>query len=127
MTPAEWTAEHFDRVSPWIQAALDAEPFPTHTLEYVRERLDAGHCQLWPTDKSAAVVEIVTYPTGAKIMSYWLSGGDLDAIVRTHHHMEPFARSEGCIGIEMKARRGWQPVLKSLGFTPVGTYFWKRF
>jgi hypothetical protein len=127
MTPAAWTAEHFERCSPWLQAALDAEPFPTHTLEHVRERLDAGHCQLWPTDKSAAVVEIVTYPTGAKVLSYWLSGGDLDAIIRTHEHMEPFARANGCIGIEMKARRGWLPVIKPLGFRPVGTFFWKRF
>jgi hypothetical protein len=45
------------------------------------------------------VVEIVTYPTGAKVMSYWLSGGDLDAIIRTHEHMEPLPRQRAASGL----------------------------
>lgn len=127
MTPQEWTAEHFDRCQGWLQAALDAEPVPTHTLAHVRAALDAERAQLWPTATSAAVVELVTYPTGAKVLHGWLAGGELAAILRTYQHLEAYARSSGCDGFEMKARRGWQTVLKPLGISPVGTHFWKGF
>src|SRR4051812_12674278 len=127
MTPSEWTELHFGRCAPWLQAALDAEPVPTHTLEHVREALDTERAQLWPTATSAVVAEIATFPTGAKIMHGWLAAGELAAILYTYKHLEAYARESGCSGFEIKARRGWQPIVKPLGLKPVGTHFFKRF
>jgi hypothetical protein len=125
MNHLEWTELHFDRVSPWLQAALDREPVQTHTLEHVRAELDSGKCQIWPTANSVTITEIIEYPTGAKVMHHWLAGGDLDEIVRTNANLEAFAREQGCIGIEVKARRGWLQVMRDNGFRPAGTHFWK--
>lgn len=97
----------------------------THTLEHVRAELDSGKCQLWPTENSATTTQIVEYPTGAKVMFHWLAGGNLAEVVQTNRNLEAFAHEQGCVGIEIKARRGWLPIMKENGFKPIATYFWK--
>lgn len=125
MTHLEWIELHFDRVSPWLQAALDREPVQTHTLEHVRAELDSGKCQMWPTENSVIITEIIQYPTGARVMQHWLAGGDRDEIERTTVSLEAFARAHGCVAIEVTGRPGWLPTMKRHGARAVKMHFWK--
>lgn len=126
MTPAEWVTLHWDACKAWLLAALAAEPVPSYSLDQVRLSLDRGNAQLWPTRKAAVVTEVITYPTGAKSLSYWLAGGSLEDVLRTHAAVEAFARQQGCHYIEIKGRRGWRNAVKRFGFEPVGTFYVKR-
>jgi hypothetical protein len=124
----DWAKWYFDKAAPHLQAALDASPIATHTLEHVRAAIEGNEAQLWPVTDAAVVTEIVAYPTGAKVLSYWLAGGNLESIVRLHRFaIEPFAIDRKCAGIEVKGRRGWARTLREQGFeAPAGTYFVKR-
>jgi hypothetical protein len=116
------------RCEAWLQAALDASPLRTHTLEHVRLGIHHGTAQLWPGPNSALVTEMTTYPTGLKTLSIWLAGGNLDEILDTYWAIEKFAEKQDCSAVEVKGRRGWAPVMKQLGFGPAsGTHFVKRF
>jgi hypothetical protein len=120
--PDEWAA----KCEGWLQAALDASPIKTHTIEHVRLAIAARQAQLWPCPDAALVTELNDYPTGVRTLNYWLAGGNLNAIEDAHWAVEDFAEQNGCQAIEVRGRRGWAPVLKSLGFqAPAGTYFVK--
>jgi hypothetical protein len=125
---ANWAHWHFDKAAPHLQAALDASPIRTHTLKHVRAAIENNEAQLWPVFDAAVVTEIVAYPPGARVLSYWLAGGSLESIVRLHQFaIEPFAIDKKCVGIEVKGRRGWARTLREQGFdAPAGTYFVKR-
>jgi hypothetical protein len=124
----DWVRHYFAKAAPHLQAALDAEPIRTHTLVHVREAIESNEAQLWPMSDAAVVTEIKVYPTGARVLSYWLAGGALESIVRLHQFaIEPFAIDKRCVGIEVRGRRGWARTLREQGFEPpVGTYFVKR-
>lgn len=123
-----WVHWHFAKAAPHLRAALEAEPIQTHTLEHVRAAIEANEAQLWPMSDAAVVTEIKVYPTGARMLSYWLAGGSLESIIRLHRFaIEPFAIDKKCVGIEVKGRRGWARTLREQGFEPpAGTYFVKR-
>lgn len=122
---ADWLDQHFDRVAPFLQAALDAEPIVTHHLEDVREAIADDRAQLWVTQNSAIVTEIKDYPSGVRIMHYWLSGGNLGEIIALLPVIEDYGRLAGCVGIDVRGRRGWQPIVKHLGYRAVGTHYFK--
>jgi hypothetical protein len=126
MSPPEWVTQHWDACKAWLNAALFASPVQTYGLDHVRDALDRGLAQLWPTRKAAVVTEIVTYPTGVKGLSYWLAGGELEDVLKTHDAVERFARQQGCDFIEIRGRRGWQKAIRAYGFRPVGTYYLKE-
>jgi hypothetical protein len=122
-SPNEWAKQ----CEVWLQAALDASPIATHTLEHVKLGLRDGTAQLWPGYSSALVTEMTTYPTSLKTLGIWLAGGNLDEILETYWAIEEFAEMQDCSAIEVKGRRGWAPVMKQLGFGPAsGTHFVKR-
>lgn len=123
MTVPEWIEAHFDRCAPWLAAALDECPIRTHELPHVREALDAGRAQLWPTANSAVVTTISEHPTGIKTMCLWLGGGDLGEIQRTVAQVASFARSEGCAHLTIQGRKGWARALP--GFRAASTLVYK--
>lgn len=124
----DWVRRYFAKAAPHLQAALDQCAIPTHTLEHVRAAIEANEAQLWPMSDAAVVTEIKVYPTGARVLSYWLAGGALESIVQLHRFaIEPFAIDKRCIGLEVTGRRGWVRTLTGLGFEPPrSTFFVKR-
>jgi len=126
MTISEWVEAHFDRVAPFLQAALDAEPIITHRLEDVREAVQDNRAQLWVTPNSAIVTELKDYPSGVKLLHYWLAGGALGEILALLPTIEDYGRRAGASGLDVRGRRGWQGAIKPLGYGPVGTHYFKR-
>lgn len=126
MSPREWVAQNWQLCRERLLAALNASSVQTHTIDHVWDELVKGTAQLWPTRSAAVVTEVVTYPTGVKGLTYWLAGGELEDVLRTHEAIERFAREQGCAFIEIRGRRGWHKAVSAYGFRPVGTYYLKE-
>lgn len=99
----------WDCAAPLIQRAVDLQD--THSLEDVKEAVDAGRAQLWCGTHSALVTEIIVYPR-KKVCRIWMAGGLLwelkDDMLPA---VEGWAKSKGCDAVEIIGRKGWQRVL----------------
>jgi hypothetical protein len=101
-----WEREQFQRCSPWIQAALDYG-LGEYELEHVWALIEDGSAQIWPTPNACMITMVDTYPTGLKVLKGWLSGGDLDEILRTIPVIEAWAKKAGCTYAAIGGRKGW--------------------
>jgi len=69
--------------------------------------------QLWLADGGALVTQVVTYPTGMKVVSLLLVGGEMDKWLHLLPEIEFWAKSEGCEVSELpRGRRGWTKILE---------------
>jgi len=109
----------FDRCAEWLQAALDRSG-GTHTLDDVRTAIATGLMQFWPAPRGCAVTEIITYPQ-KRVLHIFLAGGEMDQIVDMDESAAEFARQNGCTGMTIAGRKGWQKVLKDKGYEPAFT------
>ena len=69
--------------------------------------------QLWLAPEGALVTQIVTYPTGLKVMALLLVGGTMGKWLHLLPKIEAWGRAEGCEVSELgRARKGWVKMLK---------------
>jgi hypothetical protein len=115
----------FERCKPWIEAAL-VEARGTHTIEDVKAGVAARRYHFWPGKNAAAITEVFNFPR-QRVFNVFLAGGDLNEILT---EMEPdfcsFAEFLGCSSIVMTGRRGWEKVLKPLGWHPTAVVLAKE-
>lgn len=102
------------RCQPWIEAALEYSG-GTHSVGDVIEGIADGRMQLWPAPRGCAVTEIVVYPR-RKVLHIFLAGGELDQLIDGFHDVAAWARGQGCTGLTLSGRRGWERALKSSGW-----------
>jgi hypothetical protein len=124
LTEAElaWLRTHFERTWPFLEAALDRWPIKTHTKEHIWQAIESGAAQFWPTANSAIVTEIITHPTGVRVLHGWLAGGSLKEIIKsTVPILDHYAKEAGCDYQTVTGRRGWLRALSS--FREAGTTF----
>lgn len=99
---AEW-----ERCRPYLEPACS----DGWTIDAVENEVRQQRATFWPMPNSAAVTQIAAYPNG-KVLRVWLAGGDLDELTHFLPAGENYARTQGCIAVEMEARPGWERVLK---------------
>jgi hypothetical protein len=116
--------QHFERCKPWIEEALQEQPFPAHDIDHVWEAIESGNCVIWPADNSCTIVEIVEHPTGIKTLNHWLAGGDLGELKRIEEVVAEYGRKNGFYGVTILGRQGWQKALK--GYEKGVSLFVKR-
>lgn len=119
MSPEEWLRFEFERVWPWLQAALDVHPIKTHEKIHIWEALEGGTAQLWPTPNSCCLTEFKVFPTGVRAINGWLAGGELSEVLQTVKAIEAYARERGFHALSVSGRRGWLKVFD--GFQDAGT------
>jgi hypothetical protein len=107
-------ADEWERCRPWIEAAL---PYAggTHTIQDIKAAIDAGHMLLLAGERSAFVIEVITYPR-TKALHIFLAGGDLTELKSADAQMDEIAREWGCSRITIAGRRGFIRALKDLGY-----------
>jgi hypothetical protein len=117
----------FERVSGYLQEALGYTG-NTHTLDNVRQGIADGVLQLWPAVTSALVTELILYPTGLKVVNFFLAGGNLDEVRSLYPIALGWARSQGCTRATFTGRRGWERTFltREEGWSPSLTYFTKE-
>lgn len=102
---AEW-----NRCAPWLQAALDHSG-NTFGLDDVRALVETEDAQFWPGYNCAIVTQIEVHPL-AKVLVFWLAGGDLNELVsELRPRIEAWAAGRGCDTSLIIGRPGWERAL----------------
>jgi hypothetical protein len=98
----------FDRLAEYILGALayTGDP-PTHTLTHLKDAILAERMQFWPASSSFAITELLTAPSGVKIVNFFLAGGHLRELHVLLPVIEGWARSQGCHRAMCIGRPGW--------------------
>ena len=109
--PELWRAQ-YDRCKPWLAEALEGSLYSLADLE---RGLSEGRAKLWPGKGSAMITEIERYPTET-VMRCWLGGGDMDELLAMAPGVMAEGRMAGCTAALVEGRKGWERVLKDLGF-----------
>lgn len=90
-----------------------------HPLEWLDGEFWAGRAEILFCTDAAALVEIRTYPTGAKEGHGLLCCGELSSIVNELlPRWEDQLRSIGALSATIDSRHGWARALKPLGYAP---------
>ncbi len=99
---------------PHIEAALEYSG-GTHLYEDVERAILEGRMQIWPTERGCAVTEIIGFPR-KKVLNCFLAGGEMGAITDMLDAAKDWGRAQGCTGLTLAGRHGWERVLKHKGF-----------
>lgn len=110
----------FDRVAPWIQAAID-EGGGTHTLEDIRKAIDADQLVLRTNKHTAFLLDVVQYPN-FKALRVMGCGGECNKAMEearefATHVVPVLAKAAGVHRYQWIGRKGWERALKGLGMT----------
>lgn len=103
-----------ERCRAWIEAAL-RYCGGTHDFDDVFNAVLDGRMQLWPTTRGCAVTEIVVYPK-KKLLNVFLAAGELDQVTGGIEAVAAWAKAQGCDGMIMSGRRGWERILGKRGW-----------
>ena len=109
-------ADELIRCRKWIEMALD-KGGNTHEFRDICEGVLSGHMQLWAGEKGCAVTEIVVYPN-KKVFHVFLAGGKMQQITDMHDDAVKWAKEQGCEGMTLSGRKGWQKILGERGWKP---------
>lgn len=86
-------------------------------IEWLDKQFISGAYKLFTCADAAALVEIKTYPTGAKEVHGVAACGELASIVNDIiPRVEQYGREQGCEIFGIESRIGWSRVMKDHGF-----------
>lgn len=106
-----------DEARPFLQKALDLAG-GTHTIEDVRQAIDAGLVRFWPGINSAIITEVIQYPQ-KRALNFWLAGGNIAELEAMYPEVEAWGRTHGCTVASTSGRPGWErSFLKREGWLP---------
>jgi hypothetical protein len=103
---------NLDRCLPFIKASVGEGP---DTIESVGVAILSGKAQLWPGQNCALVSEVEHAP-GRRFARVWHAGGDMDELVAMTPGLESWARMQGCDSVVVSGRKGWERIMKALGY-----------
>ena len=102
--------DEYERLAHHIDNAL-AYAGDTHTSAQVLDAILNGKAQFFSMENSAIVTEIVDYPQKSTCR-IWLAGGDMDELIEAEKQICQWAKEQGCSGMEIIGRKGWERQLK---------------
>lgn len=102
------------RCRQWIEAALEYS-HDTHDFKDIVDAILIGNMQLWSTENSCAVTEVITFPK-KKMLHVFLAGGDMGEIRSLTKPAIEWAKGIGCSDMTLTGRKGWTKALKSDGW-----------
>jgi hypothetical protein len=113
----------FERCWPWLAAAMEHSG-NTHSKEHIWGLIEEGNAHLHPLPHGAIVTCILDHPTGIRELNFWLSGGNLDEIIKGERLICEWAKSMGCHRVTATGRHGWKKVFPD--YRAVSTVFVKE-
>lgn len=102
------------RCREWIEAALEYSG-GTHDYDDIVEAVKAGMMQFWPAEDACAVTEIMVFPK-KRVLHIFLAGGNMETIIDMNESAEKFAKLNGCTGMSIAGRKGWEKMLAHKGY-----------
>src|SRR6266850_1555944 len=121
----QFTVEEFQRFWPHIEEMLDRIPHTWRywTKEYIYGSIVNGLMQAWgigPPPKATFIMftAINVYPTMRTLSVVWAAGTFEDEMLPLlEATFASYGRLNNCEEVEIRGRLGWDPKLKSIGFT----------
>lgn len=109
-----WASE-FVRLAPHIAAALQYSQ-GTHSLEDVLAQIATGELQLWPSNDTVVITQIITFPQ-KKTLHVFLAGGNQEELKWLDPYVVKWAKEQGCTALTFTGRPGWaRSEMKEIGF-----------
>lgn len=131
MSAFETLRDLMDRWTPHRQGLLKAIELlgGTHDEDDVLLAIFGGRAKLLTSEKTAAVIEVVSYPK-FKSLNVFLLAGELLDVIAQEPRLESEARALGCKRIEFSGRNEWRQTMKDrpdgfTGFVARGAAFYK--
>lgn len=109
-------AQELVRCRQWIEDAL-AYSGGTHDFDDVAEAIADSRMQLWPAPRGCGVTQIVVYPK-KKVLHVFLAAGEMDQLLDMIEAAAAWGKAQGCTGMTMSGRKGWERVLAKHGWAP---------
>ena len=117
------TVDEFTRFWPQIESMLDTVPhtWDRWTKEFIYERVAEDKMQVWgigppPRMIFVFITTVCIFPAKRVLSVEWGAGsfepGMLPLLKET---LSNYGRMNGCSELEVKGRRGWGPMFKSIG------------
>lgn len=94
---------------------VEAMAHSFHDVEDLERKIGQGRAYLFPGKNAAVVAEKAEYSGQTVFQCLW-SVGDLDEVLALAPGIEAFGRLIGCSEMLVEGRRGWEKVLKPLGY-----------
>lgn len=89
-----------------------------YNIEWIDQGVAGGKITAFGNEHACILVEIKTYPTGAKEVHGLCAAGDLATILELIGDAEEWGRAQGCIIASIASREAWSRVLKGRGYQP---------
>lgn len=89
-----------------------------HKIELLEADVMAGRAYFWPGENAAVVATVLEYPGGARDLQTLWAVGDAAEVLTLEPGIAATARLLGCSGVLVEGRRGWERMLKPLGYEP---------
>lgn len=102
------------RCREWIEAALEHSG-GTHDFADIAKAVMRGEMQLWPNENGCLVTEIVSFPK-KKTLNVFLGGGKMRDLLAMYGDIEAWATAQGCDGMTINGRQGWQRIFAKRGW-----------
>lgn len=105
---AQW-ARFRDRFAEAMDGSL-------YTVEELEQRIATHRAFLFAGKASAIVGQCEPYPGGALAMQLLWACGEVDELVSLLPGIEAVARMQGCDRMVVEGPRGWERILKAVGY-----------
>ena len=88
-----------------------------YNIEYLDKRLIDGTADYFESRNAAIIVEIKTFPAGARAVAGLVAAGDMHEIVNDLiPSAEAWGKAQGCQFGMIESRPGWEKAMKSSGY-----------
>lgn len=96
--------KEFLRCEEYLQKALDLGD--THNAEDILKGLLDKQYELWTSDNSAIITQVIRYPRRI-VLHLFLAGGNLQELEKLYREIETWSHSQGVTKITLDGRPGW--------------------
>jgi hypothetical protein len=105
----------FDRCWPWLDAA-NLLAGGRHSYSSLWAAITTGNVQFWPFERCAALTYVDRFPD-CNVLRLWLVGGELANVLEHEAEVAEWAKSIGCVAVELVGRKGWEKALRNRGYS----------
>lgn len=87
-----------------------------YSIEELEQRIAAHRAFIFAGKDSAVIGQVEPYPGGARAMQISWACGEMDEILSLAPGIEAMARMMGCTMMIVEGQKGWERLLKPMGY-----------
>jgi hypothetical protein len=96
----------------------------THTISDVIALAQDRRAQIWDSDNTLVVTELMDFPL-RKVIRWWVVAGTVEGARSMQPRIDKWALEQGATRADMIGRRGWRGVVNQEQWKHVGDY-WRK-